>query len=621
MIWLLLATTVWLVSLYGIGWPAATARRRAGIAQDPAGLALDGFAALVLLWTVAILLNFLVPLRPAIGGTLLALGWLLAAARLRTRSRALVARTDGGAAAGAGRRSPARRGGLGWPAIIGAALAAVAAAAVGSVPNAWYDAGLYYEQTLAWLQQGAVPTGLANLHGRLAFNSAWHALAAVLQTPWIVNGGLGLTNVLAFSLYGSAIAGCLWGWRSRGEMDVPSAFLAASAIPWLTHLRATSLTSGSPDAPVVFLGLLAGYATLRAVEVPSVATPLPRTGALATLHRGPQAAVWLCVAGALALVAIPVKLSAAPLLLLPLCGLVRLLVRPSEEGRRESWNQAWHFATRSRRRWVILGLVALGVVLPWMARGMLLSGCPAYPASVGCLFELPWSAPPAQLEAERQGILEFGQRSGGFTGDVLVGWGWLPGWTATFLANARTRVAVLLAALGVGGWLLGRAPPLGPRVQASVLVLEAAALGGLGVWFVNGPNVRFGEVYLWLAALPVAAIGLQAITSARSRVRGSWLAAAPTFALSVAILGATGLTLRAAVGPAGIARLIEWPGPQRVDVQPRTTRDGATVFVPATGDQCWDAPLPCTPYFDERLLVQRPEGSTVPTGFVAGSRR
>jgi hypothetical protein len=42
----------------------------------------------------------------------------------------------------------------------------------------------------------------------------------------------------------------------------------------------------------------------------------------------------------------------------------------------------------------------------------------------------------------------------------------------------------------------------------------------------------------------------------------------------------------------------------KASVTPRTTLSGLTVYIPTQGDQCWNAPLPCTPYFDEMLRLR-----------------
>jgi hypothetical protein len=39
---------------------------------------------------------------------------------------------------------------------------------------------------------------------------------------------------------------------------------------------------------------------------------------------------------------------------------------------------------------------------------------------------------------------------------------------------------------------------------------------------------------------------------------------------------------------------------------PHQTTSGLTVYVPVETNQCWDAPLPCSPYFLDTLHLRQP---------------
>jgi hypothetical protein len=53
----------------------------------------------------------------------------------------------------------------------------------------------------------------------------------------------------------------------------------------------------------------------------------------------------------------------------------------------------------------------------------------------------------------------------------------------------------------------------------------------------------------------------------------------------------------------------------------RHTLSGLPVYVPAQGNQCWDAPLPCTPYFDESLRLRNLRNdSSLRSGFTSEGR-
>jgi hypothetical protein len=51
--------------------------------------------------------------------------------------------------------------------------------------------------------------------------------------------------------------------------------------------------------------------------------------------------------------------------------------------------------------------------------------------------------------------------------------------------------------------------------------------------------------------------------------------------------------------------LLAWPVMPSASTQPIQTANGTVIYVPVTGDQCWLAPLPCTPHLESHLQVIR----------------
>ncbi|MGH9418878.1 MAG: hypothetical protein ACRD3J_02800, partial [Thermoanaerobaculia bacterium] len=47
-----------------------------------------------------------------------------------------------------------------------------------------------------------------------------------------------------------------------------------------------------------------------------------------------------------------------------------------------------------------------------------------------------------------------------------------------------------------------------------------------------------------------------------------------------------------------------WSAVPSSPVITRETASGLTVYVPVSGEQCWNAPLPCTPYFSANLALR-----------------
>jgi hypothetical protein len=134
------------------------------------------------------------------------------------------------------------------------------------------------------------------------------------------------------------------------------------------------------------------------------------------------------------------------------------------------------------------------------------------------------------------------------------------------------------------------------RPDRAAWFLAAVTGAGAALWWLSAPDPRFGLAYL----VPLATLPLAVAISRRAAPAGgaarSWPAAAvAAFALVVAA---------ALVGPEDPSRSIpterplavtSWPAPPVAPVTVRTTDWGFRAYVPLGGDQCWAAPLPCTP--------------------------
>ena len=528
-------------------------------------LALAGLAVVA---TVATTVSLVAPVGPGAALALLAFGWIAAVWRRRT----LAAKLLGGCCVNS------------WV-FWGAALGLLVGTAF--VARSWIplvDMGLYYVPTVEWLTRASAPTGLGLLHGRLAFNSTWLAAAAGVEAPLLEGRGVFVLNGLLFWAWGATIALSILAWRRR-DGALSTVFLACSALPWLTLARGNVLGTATADFAVVALTVVETTLSLRILE------------SAGGRGRG------LGLALVLAAFAATVKLSAAAVAVGPLVAY--------------AWAERDRLRLIPKRPLFGLVLVCAAILVPWMVRGLLLSGCLAYPSPVGCVDALPWTVPPSQVENERIGVLAFGRQAGGYLGNAAVGWDWLPSWLADFARNLRVR---LVAALLVGSlvvWVAAGRRQVGGGRGGLLAVALVGPIVGLAWWFATAPNIRFGEGPLWCLGLlaVVAAVDRvsAAIPDALDRARGT-VVAGGSVALAVAWL-ALFARYGGLVGAAGLAT---WPQLPQPTVQAREVR-GGEVYVPSGTDQCWATPLPCTPYFNSDLVIlPGPDG--VPSGVRLASR-
>ena len=55
----------------------------------------------------------------------------------------------------------------------------------------------------------------------------------------------------------------------------------------------------------------------------------------------------------------------------------------------------------------------------------------------------------------------------------------------------------------------------------------------------------------------------------------------------------------------GQISIFGWQDIKKVEIEKKITKYGVVVFKPMHGDQCWDSPVPCTPYFNEELRMRK----------------
>jgi hypothetical protein len=187
--------------------------------------------------------------------------------------------------------------------------------------------------------------------------------------------------------------------------------------------------------------------------------------------------------------------------------------------------------------------------------------------------------------------------------DVLGNNEWLGPWIANTIRDrdvvAATFTLFLAAALGVASRRSRQQSTDKPPSNAVVFLLPS--LLALAVWFVTAPAVRFTLGPLW-----VIAIGALALSAAHTARRAS------------RVMQAT--VLLALTTAFGIGLVESDSSPSSRPVRHITTLSGLSINVPAKGDQCGDAPLPCSSQPpDERLELRQP--GTLAKGFRIGYSR
>ena len=135
-------------------------------------------------------------------------------------------------------------------------------------------------------------------------------------------------------------------------------------------------------------------------------------------------------------------------------------------------------------------------------------------------------------------------------------------------------------------------------------------IASLIFWFFTAPDIRFAGASMWLLGG-----GVTVLSALRCRA-STQILVSTIFLLLLSLVFGTSALYRGLWVP---------PGPDHgfhpipaVDTYEFVTTSGLIVNVPETGDQCWDVPLPCTPYPDPNLRLL--DGEHITSGFAAKRR-
>jgi hypothetical protein len=443
-------------------------------------------------------------------------------------------------------------------------------------PPASYDSGLYHLQSIEWTSQYALSPGLANLHARFGYNSSWFSLGAILQTPTLVQKSAFILSPLLLWGMGLAVLQRATMLLRKERLMISDVFLLICCVGAFAANYWDNISSPSPDWPIFVIVLVMTHIFIRVVE-----------------DRGQsrRSTTLLLLLSAFALT---VKLSALPLVVFPLLAAVR-------EG---------HPKQGGRIRELSTGLTAAGfLLLPWMVKGFLLSGCLAYPVAQSCVPNISWGVPIELVRREALTISAWARMPTVPPEVVLSNWNWFKLWSTGMVSSPLVIVPLALGFVGfVMFFIYNR-----ERAQNFNLVFVLIApFIAIIYWFVTAPNIRFGEGYLWAVGLIILSFGMYALfVYPESSVLNRWGRLIIVGSLSLVTVSG----FRASVLPTLTTTPIlsasfwsEWPSiPESITLPQMVS--GHTVYIPQTTDQCWLAPLPCTPYLADGLEIRNIDDS------------
>ena len=348
------------------------------------------------------------------------------------------------------------------------------------------DTGIYHAQAIRIIEDYGVIKGAANLQLHFGYNSSYLVFCAFFTMRWLTGTALHTTTGFLFALLG--------GWAFHGLLHFRSherhgADFLRIAILIYVLTNAAGAMSPATDYGTIILALYVIAAFLEAVEHRPPRT-MPSPTAEDAAWEQYLTSLGMAAMGGLFLVSM--KLSAAALFLLALYPLVMFL-------RRREWKIVGKF--------VLLGVV---VILPYLARNVILTGWLFYPVSAIDLFDVEWKVPVEYLENDAAQIEVWGRCLYDVDLVDLPVSEWLSIWweEQQHYAQMLIYANILSAPLFLCDLVLvrcrRRSGGEGPRWEIVSVVFMLYA--GLAMWFFTAPFVRYGLAFL--LSLPLLAVGL-----------------------------------------------------------------------------------------------------------------
>lgn len=428
------------------------------------------------------------------------------------------------------------------------------------------DTGLYHLNAVLWLSENGLPLGLANLHGRFGFNSAWWNFVAWAELPWVQRGHSVYfpTGILGL-FYGMLVAGA---FRNLVKKDLrpADAIPLLSSFLWFRQVVGLNNPSISTDAPAnlyILASATAAAIWLAERDKDSSRTPL---------------ILWIFLAASAA----SFKLTGLPwwglsgLLLIGLC-----LRDPG----------------RLLRHLLISGAASLPVLV-YAVRGVLISGYPLYPLKLFGLDIWSWKVPETIVENDTSGIRDWPTR--GNASDVIE---FVSNWIQNQFGMINIIVgAVLIAGAAIALGVLFLFGDRGKLWHSLKIYAPVGVIAGLGltVGFIFAPALRFVSGYFFTAVGVAGAIALF-----NWEMKATWLRNLACVSLiGCAVAPNSPHIFRRPVSVVAAPELPEYP------IVPMKTEQGETVYVAPEGFS-WESQLPTTINFNSHLMIDQSERGSI----------
>ncbi len=324
-----------------------------------------------------------------------------------------------------------------------------------------YDTGLYHAQSIRWIEEYGIVKGLGNLHCRLAYNSSAFCLSALYSFSFL--GGQSYHCAAGF--FALVLAGtCSEAAEAWKRKRLLLADIARMMGIYYLMVIFDEMISPASD---YFMVLTVFYLVIRYLE-------LAEEGEKEWLPFG--------LLALLGVYAVSLKLSAAFVVL--------LAVKPAG------------MLVKERNGKGIVGFLGLGILilLPFLARNVLISGWLIYPFTAVDLFSVDWKIPKGIADYDAKEIQVWGRGIYDVSRYGESAAQWIGSWFFSQTALDKLFILAGLGAVPISFVALAVGAVKGQDRQRDLMLAAVTVNLSFLFWMFSAPLIRYGCVYVWLAA-------------------------------------------------------------------------------------------------------------------------
>jgi hypothetical protein len=448
------------------------------------------------------------------------------------------------------------------------------------------DTGLYHMQAVKWAASYPIVPGLGNLHERLAFNSTFFLYAAMLGVgPWVQQSHYLANGLLCFVFMAQlflSLREIIAGNVKYRSYHIFSILLLG---PTFGLMLKPDLSSLTPNIAIFIISIVI---VSRTYFLFVSYDELDKNAG--EIYFEVFLVITLCTVG------ITIKLTFFPIAFSTLILLFILLL-----------SGYFNLDTKRIQKALIL---ALSINLPllglWAVRGVLLSGYIAFPSTLGSL-PVTWRVPRPLALSITNWIRSWARAPGVFWPEVLDNWNWFWPWLKNFpYEYIKALVTVLLGIILYLITIIGITPNC-PRRSHTYLAILVPPFISVAFSFYTAPDPGYTGACFWIfgAGLTSLAIDRVGLKGSKTTTIFEYLVCLLFFIYLLPSYSSLVIPPNQKNGP-----FYNFPTPQYITIP---INDLIKLNLPTQIDQCWDIPIPCTPYYRPTLRIRK---NSLSSGFL-----